>query len=288
MGAAVLLGAGCAAPPPTLELPAREPDAPGGAQIVEAVRDLGLEAREERIYQEVARGNVPDSYRILRPVDLRAEVGGLEHEVTFWVAPDYVVVGSDDDYFRFPLSPQVGQRIANLAGASLPTPRMVDAIWRSAEIHLAPIRMRPDMTMVTVPVFEHHERLVRGQRMAYGAETGVFLAGHRKDVVLVPALDTLPGRVAIYGWHRQDGRPVQPVYVGHSDRWVDYSHGVRLVHRHIMIDGVPHDLQDVLRDAALAPLLSADGSMAEPRYSIEPGEPVGLPDTAEASEQQSP
>ncbi len=271
---AVLAALACGPAAPTIDLPDRPPDAPGGTEIVEQVRDLSLEAREERIYAEVARGNVPDWLRVLRRVDMAPEVDGREHEVTFWVAPDYVVVGSDADFFRFPLSPQTGQRIADLVGASMPTPRMVDAIWRSAEIHLSPIRMRPDMDMITVPVFEHHERLVRGQRMAYGAEAGVFLAGHRKDVVLVPALDTLRGRVAIYGWHRQDGRPVQPVYAGHSNRWVDYSHGVRLVHRAIVIDGVLRDLLEVLRDPALAPIVSEDGVIAEPRYSPELGPPA--------------
>jgi len=42
--------------------------------------------------------------------------------------------------------------------------------------------------------------------------------------------------VAIYGWHKLDGKPIQPLYTGHVDWYVDYSHGIRLVSRTIYID----------------------------------------------------
>ena len=38
-----------------LELPPRSADAPGGAQLAREVRDLDLEAREERLFAEISR-----------------------------------------------------------------------------------------------------------------------------------------------------------------------------------------------------------------------------------------
>ena len=260
------------APGPVLDLPPRPPDAPGGAEVARDIRNLDLEAREERIYTEVAQGNVPTWLRQLGRVEMTGEVDGRKHRVTFWVTPDYLAVGSDSDFFLVPLSPQTAQRIADLVGGSLPTPRMVDAVWASARIRLTPIRIGPNEFMTTVRYFERHDRLVRSQRMLYGVPPGVFVAGHKKDVVLSATLSANPGKVAIYGWHRPDGQPIQRLHTGLMDSWVGYNHGIRLVDRGILVDGTGRDLLDVLRDPELAPLLSDDGVIAEARYSVLRGE----------------
>lgn len=46
-----------------------------------------------------------------------------------------------------------------------------------------------------------------------------------------------PHKVAIYGWHYPGGEPIQPLYAGHWDRYVDYSHGLRLVSDNLIIGG---------------------------------------------------
>ena len=83
-------------------------------------------------------------------------------------------------------------------------------------------------------------------------------------------LEDEPGRVAIYGWHGQDGSPIQPVYTGHTDRWVDYSHGIRLVSRRVVVDGVEHDLVDLLEDPELWQLVSDEGPRHSARYTTSP------------------
>ena len=55
------------------------------------------------------------------------------------------------------------------------------------------------------------------------------------------------------------GDPIQPEYAGHTDDWVDYSHGIRLVHRTARIDGSPIDLMDALADPDFATIFSAQG-----------------------------
>jgi UDP-galactopyranose mutase len=52
------------------------------------------------------------------------------------------------------------------------------------------------------------------------------------------------------------GHPIQPVYAGHVDWYVDYSHGIRLVHRTIYVNNKAMDYRDVLKDPELKQLLS--------------------------------
>ncbi len=250
----------------SLDLPPRPADAPGGLAFLASLRDLDLDTREARITTEVLRGNVPGWERRLVPVTMARLVGGDSVRVTFWVTPDYLVVGSDSDWVEVPLSPQSAQQIADPLEMSLPTPVMVNAIWRVAVGRLGPDSIAPSPAMTTVPVFEEHNRMVHQKRAASHAPLGALVAGNQKDVVLTPRLDSLPDRVAIYGWHLPDGRPIQPLYTGHGNGWVDYSHGIRLVSRRVMIDGVGHDLRDLLRDSVLAAAVSNEGPMREGRY----------------------
>jgi hypothetical protein len=61
--------------------------------------------------------------------------------------------------------------------------------------------------------------------------------------------------VAIYGWHKPDGKPVQPLYTGHVNWYVDYSHGIRLVWRKIKVGKNWLDYTEVLNDPVLHKLL---------------------------------
>lgn len=254
---AVLLCLACGPGPerPTLALPPRPADAAGGAELAEGFRTLEVDAREDRIYAEVARGNVPTWLRELASVEMTGEVDGRTHRLTFWAMPDYLAVGGDDDYFFVPLSPRTAWRIADLVGASLPTPRMVDAVWSSARARLVPIRIPPDEHMWSMRYFERHNHLVQAQRRR-SAREGVFVAGHKVDVVLPEAPVPDSQEVALYGWHLPDGTPVQPLYRVDMDSRPHFSMGVRLVHRHVLIDGAEHDLADLLRDPDLARLLA--------------------------------
>ncbi len=269
----VLLFTACgpSEPAPVLHLPERAGAAPGGDEISREIRNLELRAREEWIYTEISQGNVPTWIRQLRPVEVRGEVGGRRHRVTFWVTPDYLAVGSEGDYLLIPLSAQTAQRIADLVGCSLPTPRMVDAIWASADLRVEPIRLQPNESMKTVRYFERHDNLVKGQRHLYDVPPGVLVAGHKLDVVIAPALAERPGEIALYGWHHSSGQVIQPLFIGATDSLVAFSHGVRLVDRRVVVDGARRDLWDVLRDPELAQLLSDDGVIAQASYPA----PVG-------------
>jgi hypothetical protein len=280
--AVVLLCAACGGGDmPSFALPERPAAAPGGAQIAEEIRDLPFAEREERIYAEVARGNVPSWFRRLRRVEIVGEINGRPAQVVFWAAPDYLSVGSDTDFFLVPLSRVTAQRVAERLGGSLPTPAMVDAVWAAADVRLIPIRIPPDPYMTTVPYFERHHQLVAAQRQLRRARPGDFVAGHKVDVVLAPGGDV--ERNAIYGWHGANGQPIQPLYDELQDGWVAYSHGIRLVHRGVLVNGSRRDLREAMRDAHIAPILGAapvsrNAMGREPADAVPgPSAPRGLP-----------
>lgn len=269
----LLPAAACEPPPPqVLELPPRSESALGGQELARALGSLDVEAREARIYREIAAGNVPTWLRELRPVRIRAALDGAEHEVLMWVTPDYLSIGADDDYLLVPLSPRTAQRVADLVGASLPTPRLVDAIWMAADRRLSPQRLAPSRSIESVRSVEYYARhtsVILAQRMLKGTPPDAFVAGHKKDVVLSPEIEANPGKVAVYGMHGPDGTPNQRLSTVAEEDFVYYNHGVRLVNREVFIDGVARDLADVLLDPELAPLVSRAGVLTRAGYAVD-------------------
>jgi len=95
----ILTGITAAPDLPQLPLPVRPHDAPGGKAIGPAIAGLDLAAREAVLQKEILSGNVPDFQRRFAAVGIREG----ENRLVLWVAPDYLAVGSDADYFRTPL-----------------------------------------------------------------------------------------------------------------------------------------------------------------------------------------
>ena len=60
--------------------------------------------------------------------------------------------------------------------------------------------------------------------------------------------------------------PIQPVYAGHVDWYVDYSHGIRPVRRWMRVDGVRRSFEAILADSTRRYLLSDEGALAVWRY----------------------
>lgn len=246
------------------EPPSRAPEAEGGAAFAQRIASLSREQREAAILTEVRAGNVPAFWR--RFVDVKLD------GATISVSPDYLCIGADDDYWLAPLTPFVAQMVADELGCVLPTRKMVDSIYRAAPLKLAPSPIAPGRSMTTAPVFSQHNTTVGTQRAAELTQhpLGTLVAGHKKDVVVSARLANSPNRVAIYGWHRPEGTPIQSLYLGHAATWVDYSHGVRLVKREMTLDGVPTTVGTVLADPERSALLSDEGPVMIPRYVEKP------------------
>ena len=150
----------------SLELPPRQPTALKGRAFARSVETLSLKEREAKILAEVKAGNVPPFLRKLVPVSV--STGTVK--ATYFVTPDYLAIGSDDDYFLTPLSPHTAQAIADRLDCVLPTPKIVDDIYAKATVKLTPAPIPPSPAMTTVPVFLRHNEIVRDERA--GAKPG--------------------------------------------------------------------------------------------------------------------
>ncbi len=252
-----------------LVLPRRSPTATLGSQLVQAVRGLSVTDREELVWHEVLAGNVPDFLRTFVPVTITATIQGRSHTATFRVAPDYLGVGSDSDWFRMPMTPLLAQPLIERLGCVLPTRKMVDAIWTQAAVKLAPFPFSPTQyDILSSDLFYQHHLHIEGQRS--GAPLGQLVAGIKKDVVSSALIAAWPTRVVIYGWHQLNGAPIQPLSKVHVNFYADYSHGIRLVRDAMTLDGVPTTVTAVLADPVLNALLSDEGPIGNPSYVVPP------------------
>lgn len=244
-------------------IPSRPVNAPGGTAFMKSIADLPAAEREAAILKEIGGGNVPEFLRRFKPVQVTAtDSEGREHTAVYEVMPDYLAAGSDADWVRVPMTPMTAQQIADRFGCALPTRKMVDDIYRQAEVRLEPRPLTEEREAVAT--FVRHHEIIEQQRA--GKELGLLVAGIKKDVVVTNRLQEKPHRVAIYGWHQLDGRPIQPLTIVHRDTYVDYSHGIRLVRQRLTVDGRLMSLTDLLKDPRLSVLVSDEGRIEKARY----------------------
>jgi hypothetical protein len=276
-------------PAQTLDLPPRPASALSGTEFAKRITPLDLTEREKEIVAQVTSGNVPTFLRKLCPVPATSVSEGATNTATFYATPDYLAIGSDDDYFLIPVSPNTGQRIADALHCSLPTPKMVDEIYAAAEVKLAPSPIPPTAAMITVPVFSNHYATVRAQRAEQlnAHPLGALVAGHQKDVVISAKLASASGKVAIYGWHQTNGVPIQPLYLKHIASWVDYSQCTRLVQQKMTVNGLFKTVAEVLADPSLAGLLSSEGPISNPRYPTNALPPLPVKSSPPGSSSQA-
>lgn len=246
-------------------LPAHATLAPSGSEVMARLVKLRGTKRDAEVLAQVLSGNLPAFLRQLTPVDFTGKrANGEEVHVTICVTPEYLAVGNNRDFVRVPMGLAAAARIANETGFLLPTPKMVDGIFRQARVRLAPRPMKPTAQMESTAYLLEHNRTLDAQRAEVGEQLTELTAGQKKDIVLTNRLRSKPGRVAIYGWHRPNGKPIQPLSTVHGAAYADYSHGVRLVSRRAFVDGIEWDLAEIIQDRELAGLVSSEGPIADP------------------------
>jgi hypothetical protein len=241
-------------------IPQRQAMAPDAGEFVASVARMTEPERDTAIRRELLSGNIPGFLRHVLPTTLSASLpGGETIRLTMCVLADYLSVGSDKDFLRVPMGLDTALAVAASFGFALPTRHIVDLIYRQASVRLSPQPLPAGNAMRSTDYYVAHQAMVQQQREATGAPADALTAGHKKDLVLSPRLWSQAGRVAIYGWHRGIGLPVQPLSTVHGARYADYSHGVRLIGNVVYVNGEPRSIYDVLADEHLAPLLSDEG-----------------------------
>ena len=244
------------------KIPPRALTALTGDEFARRVEALSGSDREEQIETELLAGNMPQFLRRVAPVTMRGELpDGQNVQVTVCVLSDYLAVGSDRDFLFVPMRLATALTVASHYGFTLPTSKMVDAIYEQAQVHLAPQPLPASDQMRSTDYYWHHNELIAEQRTELGVAPGVLTAGHKKDLVITNRLWRFPDRVAIYGWHRGINSPIQPLSTVHGWRYADYSHGVRLVSTIICVNGKSMSIFDALADPGLSRVLSGEGPL---------------------------
>ncbi|MBR5074835.1 MAG: hypothetical protein IKX26_06365 [Bacteroidales bacterium] len=234
-------------------------EALSGHDFIKKVQDMDFWEMEEETVKQILSGNMPSALKKFRKIkyniyhierDSKGKEINKKYTVEMWVLPDYLAVGSDEDFVRMPMGPLAAQRVADSLYCSLPTTFLVDRIDEAAEgrIEIFPFRPVGDRNMKPL-CFEDSNNAINALMRAKGLHFGQFVSGLKKDVVLTTRLENEAGfdrHVAIYGWHHPDGHPQQPLFIRHGNFYSDYSHGIRLIYRTIKIDGKEYDLRDVL------------------------------------------
>jgi hypothetical protein len=248
-------------------IPPRPAGALTGSQFASEVQNLPQPERDKRVLEQILDGNIPDFLRDLSPVSVTAKLSSGQHALTYFTMPDYLSIGSSDDFLRMPMSPLTAQAIGDAFGYMMPTTKMVDDTWRSSRTKVSPYPFNPnEYTITSVDVFCESNTKINEQIVAAGARPGVFVGGIKKDVVVTNQLATHPGKVAIYGWQYLNGQPIQPLSTVHDITYEDYSQCVRLARLQANLDGDNVSLLDVLKDPVLSALISDEGPIKNPRY----------------------
>ena len=242
-----------------------------GSLFYEEMRLLEFGEREALIVSEISADNLPSFILdFVKITSSQKDSQGYTREVTLFVSPDYLSIGDSSDYFIIPMGPLSAQTIADRYNASLPTPKVVDIIYEHSVLKLEPFNYIPRRNRNETPdILYDHSKVIQAQMRAAGYPAGTFVAGTKKDIVISSKLSD-PNRtrhVTIYGWHKLDGKPIQPVTNVHINTYVDYSHGVRLVSNRVLVDGIEYKFGDILKDTLLHTLLSyEDVPLAVVRY----------------------
>lgn len=237
-------------------LPSRTDDAKTGTEIGQLLRGLMGQPRDDLFVKYVLEGNIPDSVRNMTPITIIDRGNTLQ----YYVSPDVLSIGSNDDYLRISLNGRSAKKLLDQLNCCLPTKKMCDDIWRSADLRLMPRPMGASKNMMDTPTLVAHNYYINQQ---IAGRPFQLLTGHKKDTVLHPHLLINRSRIAIYGWFRPDGIALQGPGVqssAHSWDYQDYSSSIRIVSQNAILNDQPVNLFDILNDDRYSYLISEEGS----------------------------
>ena len=223
-----------------------------GTAFYTAAASANWQERDSMVVAQVFHGNIPQFLQ--RFVAIRTALhdssSGKTYRAVYYVSPDYLSIGTNEDWARINITPYAAQKIADSLHCFLPTRKIVDAIHQQAKVKLEPVPMYAFRD--STPTMYHHHLIIEGQRKGKKG----LIAGIKKDVVISGRLlRDRKDRVAIYGWHRTNGQPIQALYTGHVYWWVDYSQGIRLVYENIRVNGTWMHYTKLLQDPVLRRLI---------------------------------
>ncbi len=221
--------------------------------------------RQAAILDEICSGNIPDFLRNWKEI----KVTDKKNCISYLVSSDYLSIGNDKDYVRMPMNPYTAQKIADRFDCILPTRKMVMDIWNQSDNKLTPLPWGPpyDSSMMSMERIILHNNKI--QQQLIGKDYRLLTSGHKKDIIISNELypDNYKKKVCIFGWIQLNGKPIQNINsFSHEDSYEDYSHGVRLICKDVIVNEKFCRIEDVLLDKELSILLSDEGVVRFIKY----------------------
>ena len=198
------------------------------------------------------------------------------HKATFFLFADALKV----DGIREIFTPLTAQEAADLLGAHLPTPKLLDLRYLQADVAAdpQPEKYPNSVGMATqAAVAAHSARVDAAVKGAHGVVQNVG-----KHWVLHPAMTRR--KAVLYGWHvpsqkngkwqgikvgqsmsRRDLFLIQGPNADHVHAYTDYAMTLMLVHGDCVVDGETMRTADVLRSSSLCELAVGAKPLAEVR-----------------------
>jgi hypothetical protein len=107
-------------------------DVIGGVEVPKNI------ARDQKFYEQLIAGNMPDFCRLWSEVAYNwTDAQGGTHTARVWITPDCLAVGSNDDWLRVTVTGYGAQRLASAWGCLLPTPKiLLKAFFQSSTARL--------------------------------------------------------------------------------------------------------------------------------------------------------
>lgn len=240
--------------PQPFELP--PPTTPGSALLEQLDEALG-ETREDQIFEMAQAGNVPMFLR--RWLELPVSHGDLEG--TVYVLPDFFCLGTDDDYFYTPMGALNAERVGELIGARLPTPRLVQAMYDASRYKQMAQPWGPpyDGSMSRTYRWSTQSAKVRAALRRTKAVPGELVEGHFKNVVVTKkTMDNKGVKLGFWGWFNAHGQPIQGDSQAHGAGYCDYAHGAHYILGQMVAGGDLVDVAEALQQPATHALISDD------------------------------
>lgn len=235
---------------------------------------LSNPAYADMVVQAVADGKFE---RALVPLTVSAN----GHQATFQVSQDALKV----DGVRINASAFLQQRLADLLGAHLVTPKLLDQMWLNRAVTILPCPQPPASTADAM--VRHSICVSRALAAAGGAPANGIVQTVGKTWVLTNQLS--PTVAVSVGWHLAQpvpGLPFDPApsepseHVAqspgvHDPSWIDCSQVCLFVDAECVVDGAYATFAEVARSPELSALVSHEGPL---RFLRQPGLPgMGMP-----------
>lgn len=236
------------------------PDRPdtglSGSQFAATILNVPADQlRDNLVLQQCMLGNLPQWMRTFKPI----QVSDGANQLVYFVSPDVLCIGEGINFLRVSLNGYTARHVVDAFGCMLPTKRIADQIWASADLKLTPQAMGASPNMTSTQTLVDHNTAIETQRADRNFN---IITGHKKDIVYVKHLLSDRSRLAIYGWIYPSGQIIQgpePNSTSHSCSYQDYSSSIRLVSTRAMLNNSDVNLYELLNNPSLAHLISDEG-----------------------------